>query len=172
MNSLSCFTIMVNSFCFCFPKNMSAMLSTILIRPIVYIMHIFVCFIVKNVTSCRSSRHSITYINKLCQSYGKFKQTSQSFDTVKHNVVLVIFRSSPFGRACIVFQGLSTSVGVPGSGAGASTRLAGDAPISGRFPFPLAPHTVHRCFYPSVDTFFRREIVFSSNFIIRHHPQW
>ena len=171
INSLSCFTIMVNSFCFSFPKIMSAMLSTILIRPI--IIHIFVCFIVKNVTSCRSSRHSITYINKLCQSYGKFKQTSQSFDTVKHNVVLVIFRSSPFGRACILFQGLSTSVGVPGTVAGALTRLAGDAPISGRFLFPLAPHTVHRCFYPSVDTFFRREIVFfSSNFIIRHHPQW
>ena len=113
INSLSCFTIMVNSFCFSFPKIMSAMLSTILIRPI--IIHIFVCFIVKNVTSCRSSRHSITYINKLCQSYGKFKQTSQSFDTVKHNVVLVIFRSSPFGRACILFQGLSTSVGVPGA---------------------------------------------------------
>ena len=77
------------------------------------------------------------------------------------------------GIAVSLFQGLSTSVGVPGTGAGASTRLAGDAPISGRFLFPLAPHTVHRCFYHSVDTFFRREIVFfSSNFIIRHHPQW
>ena len=129
-------------------------------------MHIIVFLFVKHFTSCCSCRHSASYIYKLCQSYGKFKQTSQSFDTVKNNVVLVIFRSSPIGRACIVFLGLSTSVGVPGTGAGASTRLAGDAPISGRFPFPLDPHTVHRCFYPSVDTFLRREIGFSSNFII------
>ena len=123
---------------------------------------------VTNITSCCSSRHSITYINKLCHSYDEFKQTSPSYDNVKNNVVLLalmILYSSPIGRACIVFLVLSTSVGVPGTVAGASTGLTVDALISGRFPFSLAPHTVRRCLYPSVDAFLRRVIVFSYNLL-------
>ena len=94
INSLLCFTIMVNYVVFYLQHN-SASLSTFLINPMVgYIVflsmlsltqfpsclriialitkmfiNILVCF-VANITSCCSSRHSITYINKLCQSYG------------------------------------------------------------------------------------------------------
>ena len=52
-------------------------------------INIVVCF-VTNITSCCNSRHSITYSHKLCQSYGEFKQTSPSYDTVKHNIVLLV----------------------------------------------------------------------------------
>ena len=79
-------------------------------------INIIVCS-VTNITSCCSIIHSITYINKLCQSYDEFKQTSPSYDTAKNNVViliLMIFYGSLIGRACIVFLGLSTSVGVSG----------------------------------------------------------
>ena len=59
------------------------------------------------------------------------------------------------------------SVNVCGCVAGASTGLTVDALMSGQFPFSLAPHTVglHRCLYPSVDTFLRRVIVFSYNLL-------
>ena len=143
-------------------QNMNAKLSTFLINPLVYstyidvihtisvmltnttiilitkmFINIIVCF-VTNITSCCNSRHSITYIQKLCQSYGEFKQTSPSHDTVKHNVVLLVLTilyGTPIGRACIVFPSLSTSVGVPCTVTGASTGLAIDALISGQFPF-------------------------------------
>ena len=187
MNSLLCFTIIV-SYIVLSLQHINDKLSTFLINPLVssiYIdvihtisvmltnttiilitkmfINIIVCF-VTNITSCCNSRHSITYIHKLCQSYGEFKQTSPSYDTVKHNVVLLvlmIFYGSRIDRACIVFLGLSTSVGVPGTVAGASTGLAVDALISGQFPFSRAPYAVHRYLYPSVDTFLRRVIVFS-----------
>ena len=67
----------------------------------------------------------------------------------------------PLAVLALFSPSLSTSVGVPGTVAGASTGLAVDAVISGQFPFSLAPHTVHRYLYPSVDTFLRRVIVFS-----------
>ncbi len=49
-------------------------------------INIIVCF-VTNITSCCNS---ITYIHQSCQSYGEFKQTSPSYDTLKHNVVLLV----------------------------------------------------------------------------------
>ena len=67
---------------------------------------------------------------------------------LKNNVVLLvlmIFYGSPIGRACIVFLGLSTSVGIPGTVADTPTGHTVDALISVRFPFSLAPHTVRRC---------------------------
>ena len=110
MNSLLCFTIIVSYIVFSL-QHINAKLSTFLINPLVYstymdVIHtisvvltnttiilitkmfikIIVCF-VTNITSCCNIRHSITYIHKLCQSYGEFKQTSPSYDTVKHNVV-------------------------------------------------------------------------------------
>ena len=113
MNSLLCFTIIV-SYIVLSLQHINDKLSTFLINPLVssiYIdvihtisvmltnttiilitkmfINIIVCF-VTNITSCCNSRHSITYIHKLCQSYGEFKQTSPSYDTVKHNVVLLV----------------------------------------------------------------------------------
>ncbi len=149
-------------------NTISVMLTNTTITLIIKMfINIIVCF-VTNITSCCSSRHSITYINKSCQSYDEFKQTSPSYDTVKNNVVLLVLMilyGSPIGPACIVFLSLSTSVGVPGTVADAPTGLTVDALISGRFPFSLAPHTVHRYLYPSVDTFLRRVIVFSYNLL-------
>ena len=108
MNSQLCFTIIVN-YIGVFPfQHISARLSTFLINHMVYsisidvilntisvmltnttitliakmFINIIVCS-VTNITSCCSIIHSITYINKLRQSYDKFKQTSASYDTVK-----------------------------------------------------------------------------------------
>ena len=129
MNSQLCFTIIVTYIVFFSSlQHISARLSTLfLINHMVYsisidvilntisvmltntiitliakmFVNIIVCS-VTNITNCCSIRHSITYINKLCQSYDEFKQTSPSYDTFKNNVVLLvlmIFYGSPIGRA-------------------------------------------------------------------------
>ena len=111
MNSLLCFTIIVSYIVFSL-QHIIAKLNTSLINPLVYsiyiidvihtisvmltnttiilitnmFINIIVCF-VTNITSCCNS---ITYIHQSCQSYGEFKQTSPSYDTVKHNVVLLV----------------------------------------------------------------------------------
>ena len=95
------------------------------------------------------------------KSIGSTPRRRKSIGSTPLLLVLMIFYGSPIGRACIVFLGLSTSVGVQGTVADAPTGLTVDALISGWFPFSLAPHTVCRCLYPSVDAFIRRVIVFS-----------
>ena len=120
MNSLLCFTIIV-SYIVLSLQHINDKLSTFLINPLVssiYIdvihtisvmltnttiilitkmfINIIVCF-VTNITSCCNSRHSITYIHKLCQSYGEFKQTSPSYDTV---MVLALTVLALFSWAC------------------------------------------------------------------------
>ena len=78
-----------------------------------------------------------------------------------HRVETIRHPSSSYVTTKLYGTSTSTSVGVPGTVAGASTGLAVDALISGQFPFSRAPYAVHRYLYPSVDTFLRRVIVFS-----------
>ena len=102
-------------------------------------------------------------INKLRQSYEEFKQTSPSYDNVKHCIDDLLWFSHWPCLYC--FLGSVNVCGCLVTVAGASTGLTVDALITGWFPFSLAPHTVHRCLYPSVDTFLRRVIVFSYNLL-------
>ena len=117
-------------------------------------INIIVCF-VTNITSCCNSRHIITYIHKLCQSYGEFKQTSPSYGTVKHNVVLLVLMivyGPPIGRACIVSPSLSTSVGVLWQARRRDSPLMRSSLVSFYF------HLLHTLY---TDTFTPRSIHFS-----------